>query len=143
MKKLLMITLGTLVFAATVSAGPVHAQRGLDERLFGAFIQHRAELNLTEEQNTAVDALLQEMKEARIAARQREIQHIQEALASFVSEDFDPALMLPLPPEVVEQIRIAYNTFMAEKTAALHDILSPEQRQLLVDLMTADRGGDN
>ena len=131
---------GVLVLSVTaMAAGPAAVQRGLDEKLFGVFVQHRAELNLTEEQNTQADALLQEMKEARIAVWHREIEHIQKALASFVSEDFDPGLMLPIPPDTLAEMNQAYNRFMAQESSKLHDILTADQRQQLVDLMTPQR----
>ncbi len=135
MKKALVLMVGLAVLSVTAMAGPAGVQRGLDERLFGTFVQHRAEMNLTEEQNTQVDALLKEMKDARIAVWQREIEHIQTALASFVSDDFQPDLMLPIPPDILEEMNRAYNLFMARETSKLHDILTAEQRQQLVELM--------
>ncbi len=142
MKKSLVLILGLAVLSVAAMAGPAGVQGGLDERLFGTFVQHRAELNLTEEQNTQVDALLQEMKDARIAMWQREIQHIQKALASFVSDDFEPGLMLPIPPDVLAEMTQAYNRFMAQETVKLHDILTADQRQQLVELMAAQRTED-
>ncbi|PJB80881.1 MAG: hypothetical protein CO090_03810, partial [Acidobacteria bacterium CG_4_9_14_3_um_filter_49_7] len=70
MRKIMGLMAGLAVLSVTAMAGPAGVQRGLDERLFGTFVQHRAELNLTEEQNTQVDALLQEMKDAKIATWQ-------------------------------------------------------------------------
>ncbi|MCK5879123.1 MAG: hypothetical protein KAH24_05055 [Holophagae bacterium] len=135
MKKALVLMVGLAVLSVTAMAGPAGVQRGLDERLFGTFVQHRAEMNLAEEQNIQVDALLKEMKDARIAVWQREIEHIQTALASFVSDDFQPGLMLPIPPDILEEMNRAYNLFMARETSKLHDILTAEQRQQLVELM--------
>jgi len=134
MKRLTGIAI-TLLVAGTLWAQTASAPKGLDERLFGAFIHFRADLGLTDEQNIAADELLNEMKEAAIAIRERERAHAMNALASFLSDDFDPRLMLPLPEEVRDEIRHQYNVFMAQHTLALHDLLTPEQRQLLVDLM--------
>ncbi|NOY23816.1 MAG: hypothetical protein GXO70_09955 [Acidobacteria bacterium] len=143
MKKALGLMMGLVLLSVTVTAAsPAGVQRGLDERLFGVFVQHRAELNLTEEQNTQVDALLQEMKDARIAVWQREIEHVQNALASFVSDDFQPGLMLPIPPDILAEMTQAYNRFMAQETSKLHDILTADQRQQLIELM-AQQHTDN
>ncbi len=142
MKRLTGILMGILVVSTAALAAPRPVNRNLDERLFGAFLEFRAELGLTEDQNVAVDDLLNEMKEARIAVRQRELQHVQQAFESFISDEFDPRLLLPLPDEVREELQQQYNLFMAEHTVALHDILTPEQRQLLVDLMAEAAGGD-
>ena len=139
MKKVFVLMAGLAVLSVTAMAGPARVQRGLDEHLFGTFVQHRAELNLTEEQNTQVDALLQEMKDAKIATWQREIEHVQNALASFVSDDFEPGLMLPIPADILAEMARKYNLFMAQETLKLHDILTPDQRQQLVDLMAEQR----
>lgn len=141
MKRLTGIFMAVLVLTVTGFAAPGPGNRGLDERVFGAFLEFRAELGLTEEQNVAVDELLNEMKETRIAVRQRQREHVQQAFASFISEDFDPRLMLPLPEELQEELQRQYNVFMAEHALALHDILTAEQRQLLVDLMIEAAGG--
>ena len=143
MKRLTGVFMAVLVLTVTGFTAPGPGNRGLDERLFGAFLEFRAELSLTEEQNVAVDELLNEMKEARLALQQRHRQHIQQAFESFISEDFDPRLMLPLPEELQEELQRQYNVFMAEHALALHDMLTMEQRQLLVDLMIeAVAGGE-
>ena len=139
MKRLILLVAGIVLVAGMVPLQADPVNKGLDERMFGAFIHFRAELNLTEEQNVLADELLNEMKEAAIAIRLREIQHIENALASFISDDFDPRLMLPLPLEVQAEIREHYNLFMAQKVLALHDLLTAEQRQLLVDLIIENR----
>ncbi len=143
MKRLTGIILAVVVLTVTGLATPGPGNRGLDERLFGAFLEFRAELGLTEEQNVAIDDLLNEMKEARIAMQERHRQHVQQAFESFISDDFEPRLMLPLPDELQEELQQQYNVFMAQHTVALHDILTAEQRQLLVDLMIeAVTGGE-
>jgi len=139
MRKIMGLMAGLAVLSVTAMAGPAGVQRGLDERLFGTFVQHRAEMNLTEEQNTQVDALLKEMKDAKIATWQREVEHIQKALASFVSDEFEPGLMLPIPADILAEMSRTYNLFMAQETSKLHGILTPDQRQQLVDLMAAQR----
>lgn len=139
MKKVFVLMAGLAVLSVTAMAGPAGVQRGLDEHLFGTFVQHRAELNLTEEQNTQVDALLQEMKDAKIATWQREIEHVQKALASFVSDEFEPGLMLPIPADILAEMARKYNLFMAQETLKLHDILTPDQRQQLVEMMAEQR----
>lgn len=133
MKKLIIVLVALAMAGSAAMAAPRGqrgAKRGGPGMMFRLVAEFRAELNLTAEQNQQLDDLLNEVK-GKFKDRRGERGDMGEA---FVADDFDARAMHEARQAEREQFRAEMQTFMADKIQQLHDILTKEQREQLVQL---------
>lgn len=147
MKRTLIGLLAILLTAGMVTAAPrgprqkgVEGNRGPHGALmFRLVASVRTELNLSAEQNTQLDQLLNDVKAFIETERDSFRDRGDSMMEQFVSEDFDAASIHADREKRREELRARAQSFMIGKTQALHDLLTLEQREKLAEIMDEKR----
>ncbi len=147
MKRTLMAVLVAFLVAGTAMAAPrgprqkgVEGEAGPREgMMFRLVASVRTELNLTAEQNTQLDQLLNEVKEFMASERNTFRTNRESMMDQFVAEDFDAASIQASREKLREQRRDRMQSFMIQKIQALHDLLTLEQREQLKEIVKEKR----
>jgi Spy/CpxP family protein refolding chaperone len=124
---LLLVTAGAIVYARAGAFIPGLMLDGMKARMI-------ENLDLTPDQVDSIEAIIEEIK-AEIPDMRENHQEIHEEFArQFVKDTFDQeAVKSALEEKVVELI--AMTDFMIAKVSEFHEILTPEQREKLVQHM--------
>ena len=141
MKKLIIVVTALAVAATVAMAAPRGKRDGRQDRPGGAGMifrlasEFRAELNLTAEQNQKLDALLNEVK-AKFEGQRSKMRPPQGEMGdAFVADDFNAKQLHADRQAKREAFRAEMETYMTAKIQELHDLLTKEQRQKLMDLV--------
>ncbi|NOY23022.1 MAG: hypothetical protein GXO70_05895 [Acidobacteria bacterium] len=141
MKRTVIAVLGIVMVAGTLMAaqGRVRQNRpnirqNRTGMLFRLVAAARPELGLNETQNQKLDALLTEVKsywQSQVKAMKgRQDQGMDE----FVSDSFNAEAIRVEREKMRDQKRVEVEKFMTQKIQALHDLLTKDQRQKLLDI---------
>ncbi len=135
MKKLIIVLVALAMAGSVAMAAPRGQQRGVKRgapgMMFRLVAEFRAELNLTADQNQQLDDLLNEVKGKLKNRREERGGQMGEA---FIADDFNAQAIHEARQAEREQFRAEMQTYMADKIQRLHDILTKEQREQLVQL---------
>lgn len=138
MKKLFILVLA-VAMTLTVFAGPQGGRKGMrgqdkEGMIFKLVERARVDLNLTADQNQKLDTLLKEMRDYKEKIMKTVKVKKQSMIEDFVSEDFNPEAMQQQNQAERDAVREEARKFMTAKIKQLHDLLTLEQRQKLVDI---------
>ncbi len=147
MKRTLMTVLVVFLVAGSVVAAPRGSrQKGMEgdrgphgAMMFRLIASVRTELSLTAEQNTKLDQLLNDVKGFMETERDTFCANRETMMDQFVAEDFNAAAIHANREKLREQRRDRMQSFMIEKTQALHDLLTQEQREKLATILKEKR----
>jgi len=143
MKRTWLIALALVVTVGMATAAP----RGMQGRegnrgpgmLFKFVAAVRADLGLSADQNQKLDALLNDVRNFY----RQEMQQVRskgEMLGEeFVSDAFNATAIQTERKKAMEERRQRVEAFMSSRIQQLHDLLTKEQRQKLLDLMKEKR----
>jgi Spy/CpxP family protein refolding chaperone len=143
MKKILISVL-VILMAAFVMARPMGqmGRKGNNNKsgmLFRIVQQARVNLNLTAEQNQKLDNLLREVRDFRTNMMQMMKSKRQNMIDSFVSDKFNPEKLYEQRQKERDAQREKARKFMSGKMVELHNLLTKEQRQKLVEFVKTAR----
>lgn len=134
MKKTIIAVLGIVLVTGTLMAAPGRTRQNRPGMLFRLVASVRTELGLNESQNQKLDALLTEVK----TYWQNQVKGLRgdkdKMMDEFVSDSFNAEAIRVEREKLREQKRAEVEKFMTGKIQALHDLLTKEQRQKLLDL---------
>lgn len=141
MKKTIIAVLGIVMVTGTLMAVPGRTRQNRPEVrqnrtgiLFRLVATARTELGLNETQNQKLDALLTEVKNYwQNQVKGMESQQ-DKMMDEFVSDSFNAEAIRVEREKLRDQKRAEVEKFMTQKTQALHDLLTKEQRQKLLDI---------
>ena len=141
MKKLIIVVTVLAVAATVAMAAPRGKRDGRQGRpgsagmIFRLASEFRAELNLTAEQNQKLDALLNDVK-AKFEAQRNKMRPAEGEMGdAFVADDFNAKQIHADRQAKREAFREEMETYMTAKIQELHDLLTKEQRQKLMELV--------
>lgn len=146
MKKTIIAVLGIVMVTGTLMAAPGRARENRPDvrqnragMIFRLVASVRTELGLNETQNQKLDALLTEVK----TYWQNQVKGLRgdkdKMMDEFVSDSFNAEAIRVEREKLRDQKRAEVEKFMTGKIQALHDLLTKEQRQKLLDLAKEKR----
>ncbi len=126
-------TLGSLAYAPAgkrMNRPNPQMRGGLKTFMFFKAVKNsREKLNLTEKQNVQLDKILRDVE--AYTEKIKEEKRKDTFAERFVSDSFDPFKIEEEQKRKKEEIK----NFYLSKIKAVHDLLTKEQRQILVDIM--------
>ena len=139
MKKTIIAVLGIVMVTGTLMAAPGQNRRSRTGMLFRLVSSVRAELGLNETQNQKLDQLLNEVRsywqnQVKGFKGQRD-----KMMDEFVSDNFNAEAIRVERQKLRDQRRAEIEKFMTAKIQALHDLLTKEQRQKLLEIAREKR----
>jgi len=146
MKKTIIAVLGIVMVTGTLMAAPGRARENRPDvrqnrsgMIFRLVASVRTELGLNETQNQKLDALLTEVK----TYWQNQVKGLRgdkdKMMDEFVSDSFNAEAIRVEREKLRDQKRAEVEKFMTGKIQALHDLLTKEQRQKVLDLAKEKR----
>ncbi len=146
MKKTIIAVLGIVMVTGTLIAAPGRTRQNRSAvrqnrsgMLFRLVASVRTELGLNETQNQKLDALLTEVKNYW----QNQVKGLRgekdKMMDEFVSDNFNAEAIRVEREKLRDQKRAEVEKFMTGKIQALHDLLTKEQRQKLLDIAKEKR----
>ncbi len=139
MKKTFVAVLGILMLTGTLVAAPARNRQNHAGMLFRVIASVRAELGLNADQNQKLDALLMDVRtywqnQVKGMMGQRD-----KMMDAFVSDNFNAEAIRGQREKIRAKKRLEVEKFMAAKIQELHDLLTKEQRQKLVEILKEKR----
>ncbi len=144
MKKLFISVL-VILMAVSVMASQVGqmGRKGNNKHkagmLFRLVQKARVDLNLTADQNQKLDKLLKEVRDYRTNMMQAMKNKRQSMVDNFISDNFNPEKLYEQRQKEREVQRENARKFMSAKMLELHNLLTKEQRQKLVEFAKTAR----
>ena len=139
MKRTIIAVLGIVMVTGTLIAAPGRTRQNRSGMLFRLVASVRTELGLNETQNQKLDALLTEVKNYW----QNQVKGLRgekdKMMDEFVSDNFNAEAIRVEREKLRDQKRAEVEKFMTGKIQALHDLLTKEQRQKLLEIAKEKR----
>ncbi len=146
MKKTIIAVLGIVMVAGTLMAAPGRTRQNRPNvrqnrtgMLFRLVASARTELGLNETQNQKLDALLTEVKNYWQNQMKGVKGQQDKMMDEFVSDSFNAEAIRVEREKLRDEKRAEVEKFMTQRTQALHDLLTKEQRQKLLDIAKEKR----
>ena len=139
MKKTIVAVLAIVMTAGTLMAAPAQNRRNRAGMLFRLVASVRAELGLNETQNQKLDQLLTEVK-TYLQNQVKGVKGQQDRMMDeFVADNFNAEAIRAEREKLRDQKRVEVEKFMTAKIQALHDLLTKDQRQKLLEIAKEKR----
>jgi len=146
MKRTIIAVLGIVMVTGTLMAAPgrprenrPNVRQNGPAMLFHLVASVRTELGLNESQNQKLDQVLTEVK----TYWQNQMKGLRgekdKMMDEFVSDNFNAEAIRVEQEKLRDEIRAEAEKFMTGKIQALHDLLTKEQRQKLLDIAKEKR----